>query len=270
MTVIYESGYTLPGSDDPLTHTRILHANSWVSGGTSNASSTDPDYSADAPLNTLTYEKWKPAPASSAPTWEHDFGSSIETDVCCVAGHNLGSLGVSIRVQSHDGASWSNRTADVGITSDAPIMFIYEPVTAQRWRLNITTMPAKPTIAVVKFGTMWSLPRPTFGGNSPIDWSRQTTIRGNISETGEVLGRSKIRTQLAASYEWKNLDYLWCAAAFPSLLQAIEAEPFFLAWRPAKDGSVGYCTADGTEAPQFQGIRDLMSWKLSVRGLAYD
>lgn len=75
MTLILQTGYSLPGGDQPLTHARIAHSRNWRSGGTAVASSTATGFFANAPLNTLTYEKWKPTSATGS--WEYNHGSPV-------------------------------------------------------------------------------------------------------------------------------------------------------------------------------------------------
>lgn len=104
MSVIFQSAYSLPAGDQPLTHARIAHSLNWLSGGTATASSTATGYFANAPLNTLTYEKWKPTSATG--TWEYDHGSAVECDYCCIGGHTLGASGSTIQIEYWDGAAW--------------------------------------------------------------------------------------------------------------------------------------------------------------------
>ena len=103
MTVILESGYSLPSGDYPLTHARIGHTLNWLAGGTAVGSSTATGFFADAPLNTLTYERWKPS--SVAATWEYDHGSAVECDYAAIAAHTMGTNGNSALVQYWNGSA---------------------------------------------------------------------------------------------------------------------------------------------------------------------
>lgn len=267
MTVILESGYSLPSGDQPLTHARIAHSENWLDGGTASVSSTATGYFADAPLNTLTYERWKPSSVTA--TWEYDHGSSAEADYCCIAAHTLGTNGNSLQVQYWTGAAWSDLCAVTAITSDEPIMVIFEPETAQRWRISITSGTA-PEVGVVKFGSSMQMERPIYGGVEPIPMARQTILRSNYSETGEYLGRTRQRSYLTTNYSWQHLTSDWVRANWPDFQNACEAEPFWLAWRPDTFGDVGYCQTDQTPIPSNMGIRDLLSVSLSVRARGYE
>jgi len=269
MTVLIESGYTLPSGDYPLTHSRIAHSENWLSGGTAAASSTATDYDADAPLNSLTYELWQPT--SLGATWAYDHGSAVECDYAVIAAHTLGSNGCTIKVQySTNNSSWSDLTAATAIADDSPIFAIFEPVTARYWRINITTGSDEPTIGVIKFGAALQMPRPIYGGHAPISMARQTILRSNYSETGEFLGRTKQRTYGSTGFSWQNLPADWVHTNWPEMQRAIETEPFFVAWRPSDYDDVAFGQVDQVPVPSNQGVRDLMSVELSIRTRGYD
>jgi len=268
MGVIFQDSYSLPGSDEPLTHARIAHSSNWFAGGTITASGTATGYFADAPDNSLTYEKWQ---ADALPaTWQTDLGGAQTVDYCCIAGHTLGTNGCTIKVQYWDGAAWVDMTAATAIADDMPIYCIFAPISAQIWRLNITAGTDEPTIAVIRFGASMQMQRAIYGGHTPIDMARQTILRSNYSETGEFLGRTKQRTQLASAFAWAHLTAAWVRTNWKPFQKAIETEPFFIAWRPADFSEVAYGQVDQIPSPSNMGVRDLMSVDLSMRARGYD
>ena len=268
MTLILQTGYTLPGGDQPLTHARIAHSRNWRSGGTAVASSTATGFFANAPLNTLTYEKWKPTSATGS--WEYNHGSAAAVDYCCIGGHTLGSSGSTIAIQYWNGSAWVAVSPSTAVPDDSAIFSIFAPITAQRWRVNITAGTSAPEIAVIKFGTALQMERPIYGGHTPIMLARQTVMKMNESETGEYLGMSKWRTYLQSSFAWQNLTAAWVRSNWQTMQRAVETEPFFIAWRPASFGEVAYGRAMGVPIPSNSGTRDLMSVELQMRALSYD
>lgn len=267
MTVILQTGYSLPSGDQPLTHARIAHDNNWLSGGTVTASSTATGFFADGPTNGLTYEQWKPSAMPA--TWEYDHGSAAQCDYCVIGAHTMGTNGNTLQVQYWNGVSWTGVIPATAITTDEPIMAIFGPQTRQRWRISISNGTA-PTIGVIKFGKALQMERPIYGGHAPIPMARQTIMRSNNSESGEFLGRAKQRLYLSTSYDWQNLTAAWVRANWPSFQKAIEDSPFFIAWRPATFGDVALAQTDQVPIPQNMGVRDLMSVSLSVRARGYD
>lgn len=250
----------------PLTHARIAHSGNWLAGGTITASSTATDYFSAAPDTSLTYEKWKP---SSVPaTWEFDNGSAVACDYCCIGAHTMGTDGASFKVQYYDGSSWVDLCDTTAPDDDMEIMVLFNFVTAQKWRLYITG--ASPSIAIIKFGVALQMERPLYGGHSPLDLSRQTTMRSSKSSTGEFLGRTKLRTMLSTEFAWSNLTAAWVRENWRPFQKAIEEEPFFIAWRPDTFSEVGLCYSDNMPIPQNSGTRDLMNVSLQVNARGYD
>lgn len=267
MAVAFESGYTLPGSDEPLTHARIAHSGNWLTGGTVTASTTATDFFADGPDNSLTYERWQPT--ASPATWEYDHGSDVEADYCVIGAHDLGTQSVTVNVQAEIAAVWTTLVS-VSPTTDEPIMAIFEPRTETKWRLQLTYAGTDPTIGVIKFGKALQMQRTLYGGHAPINMARQTILRSTYSETGEFLGRTKQRTYAQTSFSWDNLTADWVRANWRPFQLAMETEPFFIAWRPSTYGDVGLCQTDSVPVPSNKGVRDLMSVEMSVRGYGYD
>lgn len=265
MTVVIQAGYVLPGTDMPLTHARIGHSRNWLSGGTALASSTAADYFANGPLNSLTYEKWRPTAVPAS--WEYNHGSAAPVNYCAIAAHTL--AGRTFTIQYWNGSTWVNVSPATTPTDNSPIFCIFGQVTAQRWRINVTA-GAVFDLGVVKFGRALQMPRPIFGGHSPVDFGRQTVFRSNESESGEILGKTKVRVKLSGSYAWQNVEDTWVYANWKDFQLAVESEPFFIAWRPAKYGAVAYCEAMGAPTASNMGVRNLMSLELQISGYAYD
>jgi len=263
MTVLFSAAYALPGGDYPLKNARILHSSNWLA-GTYTASTTGSGYFADAPKTSLTYERWAPTtiPAQSTIT----LAGATAVTCAAVAGHTL--AGSTVALQYWTGAAWANIVAGKLITDNSPIMWIFPARTATIFRLNISASPGLPEIAVFKIGNPLQMPVSIFGGHGPIEYGRKTALRSNRSDTGEYLGRTKQRMALATDFAWQHLPRAWVTTNWKALQQAIEAEPFFIAWRPYDSQSVGYCQTDEVPPVQNMGVRDFMSASLSVRGLA--
>lgn len=267
MGVIFQTGYSLPGGDQPLTHARIAHSGNWLAGGTATASTTATGYFADAPKSSLTYERWKPT--TLAATWEYDHGSAATCDYCVIAAHNMGTNGNTLQIQYWNGTSWTGVIPSTAITDDMAVMAIFGQQTRQLWRIQISNGTA-PEIGVVKFGLAMQMPRPIYGGHAPLDLSRQTVLRSNYSETGEFLGRTKQRVQMATGFSWQHMTAAWVRSNWRPFQKALEAEPFVIAWRPETFSEVALCQVDAVPVPQNMGIRDLMSVEMQVRALAHD
>jgi len=265
MGVVFESAYSLPSGDEPLTHARILHSGLWATGGTISATSTDSDYFVDGPSTSLTYEKWRPTGASAS--WTQNGFPSQTVDCICIGAHTLGSAGSSVTVQTWSGSSWLTK-GTVSPADDSDLFFIFEPVTTTGIRVTIGTSIAE--IGVIKGGEALQMQRPLYGGHTPLALARQTIMRSNMSATGEFLGRTKQRTMFQTSFAWSHLTAGWVRSNWPTLQRGIETEPFFIAWRPETFSEAALCYIEETPIPENQGMRDFMSVSMNVTGYGYD
>lgn len=268
MGTYFPPGYTLPIGDEPMTHARMLHARNWLAGGTAVASDTAAEFFTAAPLNSLTYERWQPG--SMGATWTYDHGSAVLADAACIAAHKIGSSKATLEVlTSLDGVTFTSRTGPITPTDDEAIWCVLEPVVARYWRIALTGL-VRPTIGVIRFGRALQFPQPLFAGHTRERFARQTTLRTNLTETNEVVGRSLQRVNRATAYQWQHLPRAWTEANWPALQRAVEAQAFFLSWRPDDYGDVGYFMTDTVPQPTTMGIRDLYQAGIDVRGYSHD
>ena len=262
--IVIQSGYS---PTIPLTHSRIGHR-TITRTGTATASSTATGFSADAPLNGLTYEYWKPT--SMPATWAVDAGSASSVNYCGIAAHTLGSSSATVTVQySTNNSTWVN-VDSTSPTDDSPIFFLFAPVSARYWRLSISGSVA-PAIGVIYFGASLDMQRPCFSGLNPINFSRETAIRTNRSEGGQFLGRSIIRQGSSMSVGFRHLDYSWYKTNFDPFVEDALRYGFFFAWRPqGYPETIGYVWTTEDIRPTTMGIRDLVEVSFSMVGLAIE
>lgn len=251
----------------PLTHSRIGY-DTFTLTGTATASSSQTDFPADAPLNSLTYEYWRPNTMPA--TWTLDAGSSKTANYFGIASHSLGSSGCSIVIASSpDNSTWTTIDS-LTPTDDSPIMFLFANRTARYWRISISGGSA-PSIGVVYVGSVLEMMRPCFAGLSPINLSRITTIRPNKSEGGQWLGRSIIRNGSAMSVQYNNLGGQWYRTYFDPFVESARSAPFFYAWRPLDyPDAVGYVWTEKDIAPKNSTNRDLMTVTFAMTGLSIE
>jgi hypothetical protein len=268
MATYFPTGYTLPGGDQPLTHARMLHARNWLSGGTATASSTDADFFAAAPLNSMTYERWRPGTMGA--TWAYDHGSVAQIDALCIAAHTLGTSGTTLEVStSTDNVTFTPLIGPIQPPDNEAIWCVLPLHGARYCRIELSGI-ARPVLGAIRFGRSLQFPEPMFGGHKRARFARQTVMRTNESETGEFLGQTTQRVSRPTSYQWQHLPRAWTEANWPPLQIAIEREPFWLSWRPGDYGDVGYFKATGVTEAVTMGIRDFYEAGIEVRGYSHD
>jgi hypothetical protein len=251
----------------PLSHSRIGHQ-SYTRTGTVTASSAAVDFPADAPLNELTYEFWRPTALPA--TWDLDVGSEENVNYFGIAAHTLGSSGNTVSIQSSvDNTTWDTIDS-ITPTDNSPIMFLFESVTAQYYRIEITG-EAIPSVGVIYIGTVLEMLRPSYAGLTPISLSRDSVIRPNRSEGGQWLGRSVIRSGSSMSVNYSNLDNAWVRSTFRDFINDAVIYPFFFAWRPDNyPEDVGYVWVSEDIKPSNSGTRDLMNVSIQMSGLSIE
>lgn len=207
----------------------------------------------------------------SAASLTYEFFGDQVYDCAAIAAHNLGDSGGRFAVKKYTGAYV---TIDVVDPADnAAIMMFFDEVAADdRVRLAVSRA-VLPEIGVFRVGSALKMERPFYGGFAPAPMARQTSTLGNLSGTGDLLGRSNKRTILSGSYQWQNLTYTWVRANLDGktgLIQSAEANALFIAWRPSETEDVDYVMRASTEPPQAQGTRDLWSFSMSGEVHSYE
>jgi hypothetical protein len=270
MAFAKDGSYAVPIGDLPLSSSRIAHARNWHAGGAVTVSDTADGYFADAPNNSLTYERWKAATLPAE--WEVDFGGAVEADYCVIAGHDLGSKGATVNVEYWDGSGWNSiLSMPLVVVDDRPIFVIFDRQSWQAWRIKVYGVDA-PEIAVVRFGVALQMPVPAvYQSTTPLHMRRSVVMRTNNSVTGEWLGRSKIRGALSGEFSWREFPEAFGLGALDTFLRAVEDEPFVIAWRPdLRPDEVAFCQVSGSAlpVPVGSGSQDLMNFAMSVTAYA--
>lgn len=262
MTVEIEAGYTLTDGNNA----RIMHDGVVLPFTVVDANTTDVDSAsyADANIiNGLTVDRYKP----NATTWTIEIaltGGSAGVSAIAIGSDDLFTSGQTVSVQYDDTGFVTIDSATP--TDNGPVLFLFDTKTSATFRIT-GTGTAKPTIYNVMIGKPLVMQRSFYGGYTPARMNRGTEVVGNLSRTGELLGRSIKRTVLSAAYQWNNLTYDWVRANLDGtggLIQSLETKTAYVAWRPAVVGDVDYLMRASVTPPNAQGMVDL--WTFGVSG----
>ena len=242
---------------------RIAYQN-FVSSATLTASSAATGFAANNLKNPLTWNFWRPSSVTA--TMEFNLGAVRTVDYCGIAAHNCGTKGNTITLEYWDGDSWV--TIDTHVpTDDSVILFLFDPILAQVFRLSISGGTA-PTISTVYMGQALVSQRSMYVGHTPITLNQKHVVRPQRSEGGQWLGRSVIRQAAQANIALKHLTAAWVRTYLEPFIESAVNYPFFFAWRPTEfPAEVGYCWTGDDIVPQNTGPRDLMSVAFTVDGI---
>jgi len=273
MTTYIKNSSTVESETGSLKHARIgyqTYARTLIP----TASSEAEGFPAIAARNDDTYEYWRPTEVPA--WWQVDLGEARSINYVGIAAHNIGSVGARVTVQhSSDGSTWDDANdasvapSSVAPTTDGAMLFLFPAVSARYWRLYVEDVI--PTIGVVFIGGILAMQRGFYVGHSPVTLSRQTVIRPTVSERGQWLGRSVIRSGLKTSVSWKNLTATWYRENFDPFVSSARSYPFFFAWRPSEfPAELAYASCDSDIAPDNSGPKSYMSVGFTLSGAGYE
>ena len=255
--VFYESDFA---PTVPLSHARIGYDNRVT---TATADSTLNGFPASSVANPLTYEFWRPAGTSGVLTALFNAGP---VDYVGIASHTL--KDALVRVEALVGGVWTFINL-VQPNSNDPLIFLFNEVQAAGVRITVTG--SNLSIGVLYAGKALAMQRMVWGGINPINLTRRTTIRPNVSESGQWLGRSIIREGSETSVTWRNLTYDWYKAEFDPFVAAARTRPFFFAMRPDKYPEIsGYVWTAEDITPSISGTRNYMDVTVGMEGLSIE
>lgn len=255
------AGYTV-GANQPLNHARIL----WSPvAGVITAGGTNGDLAA----NDFTFQRWDTGALPA--NWTLVAAANVDLDTVFIAGHNLGTVGATVEVQTAAtlGGAFTTRATIVPTDDSAIAVMINNagvPYSVREMRL-VVTGPAAAQIGVIRAGIALQMAQPVFGGVNPIGLNRLVETRHSLSETGQWLGRTVQRQALRTTMDWQHLTSAWYRASFQPFAMNLPQVPFGFIQNPSRmPESVAWAWTDESPAPQNMGLLDYMSVSLSITG----
>lgn len=258
---LHLSGYTV-GSNQPLNHARILWqpiAGTVTAGGTNGALAA----------NDFTFQRWDTGTLPS--NWTLVAAANVNVDTVFIAGHNLGTVGATVEVQTAAtlGGAFTTRATIVPTDDSAIAVMINNAGTAysiRELRIRVTGSTAA-QIGIIRAGVALQMTQPVFGGVNPIGLSRLVETRHAMSETGQWLGRTVQRQALRTTMDWTHLTSAWYRASFHPFALTLPQKPFGLIQNALRmPESVAWCWTDESPAPSNMGVAAFMQVSLSITG----
>lgn len=276
MSVIISPSLVLgPDGIQPLTHARIGIQTFAIADNLVPVDSTPgaAGFPLSALSNALTYESWKSSlvsPALSVVVFDRTLSPETpDWDYFGIAAHNLGSIQCVVRLFSGPTVAGLVLIEEFIPGDDAPIMALVSARSDRFGGIQLApVVGTTPIMSVVYMGKALAVERPIYGGHSPIDLSRVTVTRPTVSETGQFIGRTKIRKGKKSSFDWTHLGAQWYRDNFDPFVELARDRPFFIAWRPSLfPDEVAYAWTTGDIVPSNMGLGDLMQVSVPVEAL---
>lgn len=266
--IIYPAGLSLSVST-PLTKPRIGYQNlaRGLAIGAVVVSTETAEGPRDAPLRADTFEYW--LPSAMPATWTVDLGGMKSLDYVGIASHQLGSLAVTVKVETAPsaGTPYTQLASDVLVSDDGPLLFLDALRTAQFVRLTFTGA-TPPRVGVIYVGQILAMAKAVTGGFKPIPLARRSTLKQAMSRGGQFLGQSFQRNGVETDANFTQLPAAWVRQYFDPFSKAARLYPYFFAWNPQDAPlEVGYVWTRSDIVPAYSGNLDLMDVKWPMEGI---
>lgn len=133
---------------------------------------------------------------------KYDFGAATEIDGVGISGHNLGSTGVTLQIQSStDDSTWTTRHTITPLT-DEDLFFVMPSFAARYWRLRLSDQC---TISNAVMGKRLQFPNAPTDGYVPLHHARTYKKLRNESMMGQ---RLSTRTLSIGAETEVTFDYM--------------------------------------------------------------
>ena len=136
-------------------------------------------------------------------------------------------------------------------------------------RLVLQPGNAPPQAAVIYVGSLLTLPRKIWQGQTPITHGRRQRVVNGVSESGQFLGRIITTSWRETKVDLLLIDPDTYRSDIDPFLEAAQENPFFFAWRPVRyPDEVGYCWLINEPEPVNEGPSGLVALELHLQGIA--
>lgn len=273
MAVVISSEFVLNEAEAaiPLSHPRILYDDIWRT-GTISASTEEEGFEAVNVADSLTWDYWRPTALPA--TLDVQLSAAADVDYALIASHTLGSTGSTVSAQYHDGADWVELFPEYSPGVDKVLAFLFDSVTASRFRFTLdgaNSPQDAPSIGIVMMGVALAMQRGVTLNHHPITMQRRTVARPQLSEGGQLLGRSIVRQGVMGNIAFQQLEADWLRAKFDPFVESARVYPFGWVWHPVTyPAEVALLwTPAGKEDihPEHAGLPDRMNVAFDVDGI---
>jgi len=158
-------------------------------------------------------------------------GAAKAADALGIVGHNLGTAGATISVESSgNGQDWTERLAGFSPSDDLAILKTFPQASDLHWRLKIVTTAAAPRLGVVMLGVGLQFPFPPDTPYTP--FTEDVEAETELSQAGHALGTVIRYRPVRVTARFSHLARNWVFGDFQAFWEthAAERRYFFWAW----------------------------------------
>ena len=115
-------------------------------------------------------------------------------------------------------------------SGDVITMGLFATVSARYFRF--TFYGSGQEIIKVNLGEVLEMPRPIYGGHTPITLNRKTQFKTNTSEGGQFLGRTITRQGFNGQFNWQHIPAAWVRSYFDDFILSAQYTAIFYRMAP--------------------------------------
>lgn len=266
MGLYISSDFVLGEGELALDHPRILWDDISRHAGTTIVSSSEQvGFELENAFDYLTWDFWRPSSIPATITITTAVAEDV--DYALIAAHNLGTTDKTVTLEYYNGSAWV-AIDDANPANDRVIVFLFDNVFSNQFRLTVSGDATVPSIGVFMIGKALAVQRKLYKGHTPITLSKRTVKQPNRSEGGHWLGTSIRREGAATTIAFGNLKSDWIRQKFEPFIEAARSYPFGWVWRPDEfPAEVAYVFAPDDIRVINSGPRDFMSTSFAVEGI---
>lgn len=228
-------------------------------------------------LNPSTALRWVAVP-SSPPDDEYitfTVSEVDEIDFVAIAGHNLGSAGITVSIEgateeigSPPDFNWHEIVQETVLPDDGPTIFRFTPASYSQIRIRMQPGNEPPTISVVYVGKLLVCERGISGNHIPINLGRVSNVINGQSENGQFLGRIILSEKRQSSLSLMHIRANWYRQKMDKFIEACRETPFFVAWKPQQfPRDVGFVWTTNDPQPSVSFDTGRISIELQITGV---
>jgi hypothetical protein len=239
--------------------------NNLLLGKTLTASSEAVDYPKENIRTENTVKSWRPTALPA--TLSVDLGSSTSVDSFAIVGHDCGTKGNTILLQSSpDNSVWTTRCTIVP-TDNTTIMGLFTAFSARYWRINISGGTV-PTISVFMLSQRFTFPAGVKPPYTPVWLAQDFDLLTGMTMGGQFLGNRVLRKGGRTAISLVSLETNFVEASLlPFREHYNSGKAFVFASSPsafAKDVGYVWRTEGAVMSPSFDDNGNWMSVAMEV------
>lgn len=230
MSCVLETGFV--GNTYNTDHPRTCHRRA---AGTATATTEASGFSASFANSTRLDNFWRPTVLPA--TWTLALSANETVSYVGIAAHDLGTQNASIKVEYKlDTGAWTELAfgGDHEPDDDSAILFLFDELVVSQVRVTVVSADAVPTIGVIATGLADEWPRKCVWTGTPITEGDKISFANNSSDTGVLIGRTRVSDGLQFQVVINNLSEDWRTSTFKEFKAYANGEgaAFFVALRP--------------------------------------